>query len=328
MTTESRSPATGAGASALRLLRSSTIWIVIIVVFVVMSVVSKHFLSVGNIRSTIINMTHLAIVAYGLTFVFLGGGFDLSQGAVLILTATLTIAFNPASPLPIAGTIILLLAIAGGIGAVNGWLIGVQGLNSFVVTLGTRTIIGSVIFINAAQAVYGFARQADPLEFIGVGRLFGFLPMLTLILTIVTLACWFVVRWTPYARRVIAVGSNPLVARFSGLGVRGLSMSTYVINAVLAGAAGFLVACKTSYITPSLVWHFDFDAITACALGGISLSGGKGTIMNTLSGVVLLTLLNNSMTLLGVPPVWQPILKGVVLLVAIIADRGSKRAYA
>jgi ribose/xylose/arabinose/galactoside ABC-type transport system permease subunit len=124
------------------------------------------------------------------------------------------------------------------------------------------------------------------------------------------------------------VGASAAVARFSGLAVRRLQMSTYMANSLLAGLAGFLVACKTSYITPSLVWHYDFDAITACALGGVSLSGGKGTILAALSGVILLALLNNGMTLLGVPPVWQPIVKGVVLLVAIVADMQTKRTHA
>lgn len=309
-------------------LRANTIWLVILALFVALALIAPNFLTVMNLRTTIINMTHVAIVAFGLTIVFLGGGFDLSQGAVLILAATLTIGMNPKSPLLVAGALLLILAISAGIGTFNGYLVGMRQLNSFVVTLGTRTIIGSVIFINAARAVYGFTGQSKALEFVGLGRLFGFLPVLTAVLLVVGAACWYVVRYTPYARKVLAVGASSVVARFSGLAVKKLQMSTYMVNGLLAGLAGFLVACKTSYITPSLVWHYDFDAITACALGGVSLSGGKGTILAALSGVVLLALLNNGMTLLGVPPVWQPILKGVVLLVAIIADMQTKRTHA
>jgi ribose transport system permease protein len=309
-------------------LRANTIWLVILALFVVLALIAPNFLTVMNLRTTIINMTHVAIVAFGLTIVFLGGGFDLSQGAVLILAATLTIGWNPKTPLLVSGALLLILAISAGIGAFNGYLVGMRQLNSFVVTLGTRTIIGSVIFINAARAVYGFTGQSKTLEFIGLGRLFDVLPVLTAVLLVVGAACWYVVRYTPYARKVLAVGASAAVARFSGLAVPRLQMSTYMVNGLLAGLAGFLVACKTSYITPSLVWHYDFDAITACALGGVSLSGGKGTILAALSGVVLLALLNNGMTLLGVPPVWQPILKGVVLLAAIIADMQTKRTHA
>jgi len=312
----------------VKFLRSYTIWIVIVVLCAVMTLVAPNFLTIGNLRSVLVNMTHVAIVAFGLTFVFLGGGFDLSSGATLILAATLLIGLNPEPPLLIGGAFLLVLAISTGIGAFNGYLIGIQGLNPFVVTLGTRTIIGSIIFINAARAVYGFAGQAKILEFIGLGRILGFLPVLTLVLIVVTVTCWFVIRYTPYARKILGVGANATVARFSGLRVERLQMSTYMINGLLAGLAGILVACKTSYIVPSLVWHYDFAAITACALGGISLSGGRGTIMNALSGVILIVLIDNSLVLLGVPTVWQPILKGVVLLIAIIADMQTKRSYA
>jgi ribose/xylose/arabinose/galactoside ABC-type transport system permease subunit len=304
------------------------IWLVIVVLAFVMSLVSKDFASLANLRSVVISATHLALLAYGLTFVFLGGGFDLSSGATLILAATLLIGINP-GPLPLVlVTFAGILAVSAGIGAINGYLIGIQQLNPFIVTLGTRTIIGSIIFINAARAVYGLASQGDVLEFIGVGRVFGFLPVLTLVLIIVTVVCWFVVRYTPYARKITAMGANRTVARFSGLRVARLQMSTYVISSLLAGLAGILVACKVSYVNPSLAWHYDFDAITACAVGGISLSGGRGTIMNALSGVILLVLIDNSMVLLGVPTVWQPILKGAVLLVAIVADMQTKRNYA
>ena len=313
---------------ASRFMRTSMIWLVIIALAIVMSFLSPNFATPINLRTVVINMTQVAIMAFGLTFVFLGGGFDLSQGAVLILIGTLLVALNPGTVVATIGTFLFLLAISALIGTINGYLVGIQRLNPFVVTLGTRTIIGAVIFINAAAAVHQMAGQSKILSFIGLGRIFGFLPILTVILILVSLVCWFIVRYSPYARQVLAVGASPLVARFSGLRVERLQMSTYIINGALAGLAGILIVCKTSYIVPSLVWHYDFDAITACALGGISLSGGRGTIINTLSGVVLLVLIDNSMVLLGVPPEWQPVLKGVILLIAIIADMQGKRSHA
>ncbi len=162
-----------------RVLRTSTIWLVIAALAVVMSLVAPNFLTVTNLRTVIVNMTHVAILAFGLTFVFLGGGFDLSQGAILILAATVLVGINP-EPLPLMiGTFLLILGMSAGIGTINGYLIGIQRLNPFVVTLGTRTVIGSIVFINAASAVYGMARQAPILEFIGLGKLFKFLPVLT-----------------------------------------------------------------------------------------------------------------------------------------------------
>jgi ribose transport system permease protein len=312
----------------LRFLRTYTIWIVIAALIVLMSVISRDFFTLTNLRTTVINMTTVALVAFGLTFVFLSGGFDLSSGATLILSATLLLAINPATvPVVVLG-FLMILGLSAGIGAVNGYLIGVQRLNPFIVTLGVRTIIGAVIFALAARAVRGFTGQSEILEFIGVGRLFGVIPVLTVILIVVAVVCWFTVRFTPYARKILAVGANPVVARFSGLQVERLQMSTYIINALLAGLAGMLLVSKTSYVVPGLVWTHDFDAITACALGGISLSGGRGTILNALSGVILIVLIGNAMVLLRVPTEWQPILKGIVLLVAIIVDMQTKRSYA
>jgi ribose transport system permease protein len=314
--------------TVLRFLRTYTIWIVIAALIVLMSVISPDFLTLTNLRTTVINMTTVALVAFGLTFVFLGGGFDLSSGATLVLAATLLLAFNPATGRLVSLGFLVILALSAAIGTVNGYLIGVQRLNPFIVTLGIRTILAAVIFALAARAVKGFTAQSEILEFVGVGRIFGVVPVLTVILIVVGIACWFTVRFTPYARKILAVGANLLVARFSGLQVERLQMSTYIINGFLAGLAGMLLVAKTSYINPALVWTHDFDAITACALGGISLSGGRGTILNALSGVILIVLIGNAMVLLRVPTEWQPILKGIVLLVAIIVDMQTKRSYA
>ena len=314
--------------SLRRYFRTYTILFVMLGLFTVMSLTVDNFFTVENFLTVFRNITHTMLLACGLTFVFLGGGFDLSQGATLILSATLMISMSPSSPLFFCAALVLVLAAAAAIGLVNGYLIGIHNLNPFVITLGIRSIVGGVIFVYAAGAVIGASVPSPILEFVGLNRLFGYLPVVVLTWIVAAAACWFVVRHTPFSRRIAVVGSSPAVARFSGLPVKGLSMSTYVINAFLAGLAGVLVAAQTSFITPSLVWYYDFDAITACALGGISLSGGRGSIVNTVSGVLFLGFINNSMILLGLPYPWQLILKGGVLLAAIITDMQSKRNYA
>lgn len=301
-----------------------SIWIFLIALIIVMSFVSENFLTVQNFATVLKASTLIALLAFGLTFVFLGGGFDLSQGATLILSATLLVSINPDSLFPFLGTVILIVAVAALIGAVNGYFAGILQLNPFIVTLATRSIIGGFVFIYAAGMVVSAALQGRILEFIGLNRLFKVLPVTTLIWMVIAAICWFVVRYTPWVRRIKVVGSDLRVARFSGIGVRRIQASTYVVNAALAGVAGILLGCQTSHIAPSLVWHYDFDAITACAVGGISLTGGKGNIVATLSGVFLLSFINNSMILLGLPYTTQLILKGVVLLTVIILDRRGK----
>ena len=315
------------GERALGHIRAYTIWIFLALLILVMSLISPNFMTLQNFTTVVKNLASIALLAFGLTFVFLGGGFDLSQGATLILSATLIVSINPGGALFFTGTVLLIFFIAFGIGTFNGYLIGVHRLNSFIVTLGSRSIIGGFIFIHAAGMVVSAARQGPILEFIGLDRVFG-IPVITIIWAILAAACWYIVKYTPFSRKVAVVGSSVRVGKFSGLQVEILQMSTYVINALLAGLAGILIGCQTSHMAPALVWHYDFDAITACAVGGISLSGGRGTIINTLSGVLFLGFINNSMILIGVPYRWQLILKGLILLLAIIADMQTKKNYA
>jgi putative xylitol transport system permease protein len=308
-------------------LRAYTIWIFLALLIMVMSLISPNFLTLQNFSTVFKNLASIALLAIGLTFVFLGGGFDLSQGATLILSATLIVSINPSGTLFFVGTLLLIFGVAFALGAFNGYLIGVHRLNSFIVTLGSRSIVGGFVFIHAAGMVVSAARQGPILEFIGLDRIFG-VPVITIIWVVVAAVSWYIIKYTPYSRKIAVVGSSVRVARFSGLRVEWLQMSTYVINALLAGFAGILIGCQTSHMAPALVWHYDFDAITACAVGGISLSGGRGTILNTLSGVLFLGFINNSMILIGVPYRWQLILKGLILLLAIIADMQTKKSYA
>ncbi|KPJ86229.1 MAG: hypothetical protein AMS17_13425 [Spirochaetes bacterium DG_61] len=308
-------------------MRAYTIWIFLALLVLVMSFLSPNFLTSQNFTTVLKNLAPTALLAFGLTLVFLGGGFDLSQGATLILSATLIASINPEGAIFFTLTVLLIFFIAFCIGSFNGYLIGMHRLNSFIVTLGTRSIVGGFVFIHAAGMVVSAAIQSPILEYIGLDRFLG-IPVQTIIWVVIAVLCWFVVKYSPYARKIAVVGSSVRVGKFSGLKVEGLQMSTYVFNGLLAGLAGILIGCQTSHIAPALVWHYDFDAITACAVGGISLSGGKGTIIDTLSGVLLLGFINNSMIMIGVPYKWQLILKGLVLLMAIIADMQSKKSYA
>jgi ribose transport system permease protein len=308
-------------------MRAYTIWIFLALLVLVMSFLSPNFLTSQNFTTVLKNLAPTALLAFGLTLVFLGGGFDLSQGATLILSATLIASINPEGAIFFTLTVLLIFFIAFCIGSFNGYLIGMHRLNSFIVTLGTRSIVGGFVFIHAAGMVVSAAIQSPILEYIGLDRFLG-IPVQTIIWVVIAVLCWVVVKYSPYARKIAVVGSSVRVGKFSGLKVEGLQMSTYVFNGLLAGLAGILIGCQTSHIAPALVWHYDFDAITACAVGGISLSGGKGTIIDTLSGVLLLGFINNSMIMIGVPYKWQLILKGLVLLMAIIADMQSKKSYA
>ena len=308
------------------LIRTYAIWFVLLLLIIIMSFVSPVFFSFRNFITVFKNIGPLALIAMGLTFVFLGGGFDLSQGAILLLTSTVIVNLNPVNPVPFIGAIILCILIAVGVGAINGYFIGTQRMNPFITTLGMRYILGALIYIATSGAVVSAAVQSDILEYLGLGRVFN-IPIQTIIVVVIIIICWFIIRYTKYSRKIKIVGSSLVVSRFSGLQFGRIQMSTYMVNALLAGIAGIFVGSHMTYVIPTLNWNYDFDAITACAVGGISLSGGSGSIINTLSGVLLIGFINNSMVLLGLEEYWQLIFKGLILLAAIIIDMQIKRRY-
>ena len=295
------------------LIRTYAVWFVLIPLVIIMSFVSPVFFSFRNFITVFKNIGPLALVAMGLTFVFLGGGFDLSQGAILLLTSTIIVNLNPTTPLTFIASILLCILVAMGVGAINGYFIGTQRMNPFITTLGMRYILGALIYIATSGAVVSAAVQSDILEKLGLGRVFN-IPIQTIIVIIIILVCWFVIRYSKYSRKIKIIGSSLIVSRFSGLQFGRIQMSTYMVNAVLAGIAGILVGSHMTYVIPTLNWNYDFDAITACAVGGISLSGGSGSIINTLSGVLLIGFINNSMVLLGLDESWQLIFKGLILI--------------
>lgn len=308
------------------LIRTYAVWLILLLLIVIMSFVSPVFFSLRNFITVFKNIGPFSLVAVGLTFVFLGGGFDLSQGAVLLLTSTLIVNLNPTNGLTFAGSFLICILVAAVIGAVNGYFIGMQRMNAFITTLGMRYVLGALIYIVTSGAVISAASKSHILEALGLNSVFR-IPIQTIIVAAIIIICWFIVRFTAYSREVKIVGSSLFVSRFTGLKFGRIQLSTYVINAVLAGIAGILVGSQMSYVVPTLTWNYDFDAITACAVGGISLSGGRGSIMNTLAGVMLIGFINNAMVLLGLAQAWQLIFKGLVLLIAIIVDMQIKKRY-
>jgi ribose transport system permease protein len=199
-----------------RLIRTYAVWLVLLLLIIVMSFVSPVFFSFRNFITVLKNVGPLALVATGLTFVFLGGGFDLSQGAVLLLTSTLIVNLNPVNPLTFIGSLLICLMVAAAIGAVNGYFIGMQRMNPFITTLGMRYILGALIYIVTSGAVVSAAVQSDILETLGLGRLLN-IPIQIYVVVILLAICWFIIRFTAYSRKIKIVGSSLVVSRFSGL---------------------------------------------------------------------------------------------------------------
>ncbi len=309
-----------------KIIRTYAVWLIILLIIIIMSFLFPVFFSFRNFITIFKNVSPLAVVAVGMTFVFLGGGFDLSQGAVLLLTSTIIVNLNPNNWYSFIWGILLCFLASLVVGSINGYFIGIQKMNPFITTLAVRYILGAIIYIITAGAVVSSTIRSKILETLGIGNIYK-IPILSIVVAVILIICWFVIGFTVYSRKIKLIGSSLIVSRFTGLNFSQIQMSTYVVNAFLAGIAGILVGSQMSYVIPTLSWNYDFDAITACAVGGISLSGGSGSIINTLSGVLLIGFINNAMVILGLEQSMQLILKGLILLSAIIIDMQLKKSY-
>lgn len=284
-----------------------------------LSFASPNFLTTANLFSVLRQVSYSGLIAFGMTFVILIGGIDLSVGAVLALVGILTAAMIQAGIDPVAASCIGLAAGAA-CGAVNGFLVAFGRVAPFIATLATM-----ILFRGIAQEY----SQSKPIsvpssgffDTIGSGYLFDTVPVPVILMVLVYLALWFILKKTRFGRHVYALGGSEDVARVSGLKVRSLKLWVYTLSGLLSGLAALVVTSRLSSASPTAGAMYELDAIAAVVLGGTSLSGGRGWIFGTLVGVILLGILSNGLNLLNVSANYQLIIKGAVILFAVLLDR-------
>jgi ribose/xylose/arabinose/galactoside ABC-type transport system permease subunit len=327
MSVSGASSKTAAGAGTNGALRRAlfnptvAIYLVLLVVCIVGLIVSPGFRTSQNLINVLYAVSYLGIVAVGMTYVTLSGSaVDMSVGATVAASATTAVLLLPYGLLPaiIAGMIMAVL-----IGAVNGVLIGYLRANSVIITVGSASVVaGLVLTISGGRIIYS---RVDLFNSLSDARILG-IPLPVVIFLLVTVLAHLHVQLTVWGRRLLGIGMNREVMRLSGLKPDSLIATTLMISAGAAGISGIMLASANKSATPSLGSTFPFDAITAVVLGGARLQGGKGTILGTLAGVVLVGVLNNLMVLVGIPFPYQQVIKGVILAAALGAQTflGSK----
>lgn len=315
--------APGISQSALRVARNYGIVVAFVVLCIVLSVSNEFFLTWGNwtniIRQTAIN----GILAVGVTFVILTKGIDLSVGAVMALAgavgASLATSSNPHN-------IVLVLFAACAVGAVLGWLNGAAvaklSLPPFVVTLGMLSVARGLTYIYTdGQPI---PNLSDPLLWLGSGSLLG-IPVPIILLVLVFGVCWFVLRHTVFGRHVYAVGGSERSAATSGIQVSRVITLAYVVSGLLAALAGMVLTARTTAALPQAGVAYELDAIAAVVIGGTSLSGGKGTLVGTLFGALIIGTINNGLDLMGVSSYYQQVVKGLIIVGAVMLDASRRK---
>jgi ribose transport system permease protein len=294
----------------------------LVVLCAVTALMTDRFLSPFNLTNILVQSSIMAVIAMGMTFVIVGGGFDLSVGSTAALSGCVAAMLMPAAGLALG----VLGGVAAGavVGLANGFVIAMLGVNPFITTLGTMVLVRGVVFIITGGAPIG--DEGLPPAFIAFGsqRLFGVHYLVWVPLVLLAILT-FIMRSTPYGRRVYATGGGREAAYLSGVPVRRVIASTYIWCGALAGLAGVMLAARLQSGQPTAGEFYELTAIAAVVLGGASLHGGEGTPGKSVIGVFIMVVLGNALNLLNVDSYWQRVAVGLVIIAAAAADRLRSR---
>ena len=292
---------------------------------VVVSLLSPSFLTVNNILNVLRQTSVNAIIAAGMTFVILTGGIDLSVGSILGFSCAVA-AYSIASGQNIVIAVLLALVVGTGIGFINGVVISKGKLQPFIATLASMTILrgATLVFTDGKPITIGSEGVALAFGKIGGGSIIG-IPTPALMMIAVFVVCYYILSQTKIGRYTYALGGNEEATKLSGLDTDKIKIFAYTVSGILAAVAGIIITSRLFSAQPNAGDGYELDAIAAVVLGGTSLAGGKGKITGTIIGALIIGILSNALNLLDVSSYFQMIAKGIVILIAVLADRkGAK----
>ena len=287
---------------------------------IILSIVSSDFLTVSNIFNVLRQVSINALIAFGMTFVILTGGIDLSVGSTLALSSALSAGLMASGGDPFLAIVVGILAGLV-MGAFNGILVAKGNVAPFIATLATMTVFrGLTLVYTEGKPITGL-----PDSFGLVGKSFFLqIPMPVIWMLLSFVALYFILKHTTFGRHVYALGSNEEATRLSGISTTKVKIWVYSISGLFASLAGIILTSRLNSAQPTAGTSYELDAIAAVVLGGTSLSGGKGWLVGTLIGAMIIGVLNNGLNLLNVSSFYQLVAKGAVILIAVLLDRSKK----
>ncbi|KQV01455.1 sugar ABC transporter permease [Mesorhizobium sp. Root102] len=330
-------PSASSGSVLLTLMKLRT-FIALIAVLIFFSIAAPNFLSTANLILMSKHVALNAFLAMGMTFVIITGGIDLSVGSIVGLCGMVagylvlngidlqigyTIYFNV---LEIA---LITLAVGILIGAVNGLLITRLNVAPFIATLGVLYVARGLALLSSDGRTFPNLVGKPELGttgfgFLGAGRLLG-LPVAIWILIVVALGAAYLAKYTPLGRHIFAVGGNERASRISGVRVNMVKMFVYMFSGFCAAIVGLIISSELMASHPATGESFELNAIAAAVLGGTSMSGGRGTIGGTIVGAFVIGILSDGLVMMGVSSFWQMVIKGLVIIVAVVVDQAQRR---
>ncbi|MCL2197751.1 MAG: ABC transporter permease [Defluviitaleaceae bacterium] len=297
---------------------------ILIVLIIFMSLANDRFFQVANFINIFRQIAILGVVSMGMTLVILTGGIDLSVGPMMAVSAA--IMGVAATQWGIAPVPAVALGLAAGtvLGVINGMVITKGQIQPFIATLGMMVAArGVVLLLTGGLAVRGIP---EPMLTIG-SRFVGRIPQSAFVLVAVAVVAWILLNKTTFGRNIMAIGGNSEASRTSGIRVDRVKIIVYAICGFFCAIAGFLYMGRVNSVPPLMASGMELQAITAVALGGTSLSGGNGSIMGTVIGVITIGVLNNGLNLMNVSAAWQQVILGIMITIVVILDSWRKRKF-
>ncbi len=298
------------------------ILLILIIALIAGAVLSPAFLVWSNLVSVAKNVGVYAIMALGMTRLLIGGGVDLSAGSNVAMCSVITALVVNATGSSLLATLAAVV-VGAMVGSVNGFFASYVGLMPFIVTLATQMTVRGLAYLVAGGApIFGVG---DTIVFLGQGNVLGF-PMILIVVLAATAIMVFVMTKTSHGRYLYAIGGNSEAANASGINVKRQLFINYVVMGAICGLAGVIYAGRTNSGLPAGGVNFEFEAIIGCVLGGTSMAGGIGNVACSIIGVFVVGIINNVMNLCSVNAFWQQVVKGIVILIAVLLDIFTRNA--
>ena len=291
---------------------------VLVLLCVIVSIATSKFLKPNNLISVLRQISINAYIALGMTLIIILGHIDLSVGAIVAMSGTLTVGFIVTQGLPIPVAILLGILLGMVAGLISGMIVTYFRVPAFIITMAMMNVCSGVAYVySGGQAT---RINDDFFSAIGTGYLFNTIPLPVVYMIILIIVISFLLGKTKFGTYVYAIGGNREAARLSGVPIKKVEIAVFTISGVLSAFAG-LVLCSRMYSgQPSVGSGYELDAIAACVLGGTSMSGGKGRISGTIFGAMVIGIISNGLNLIGVSSYWQLIVKGLIIACAVLLD--------
>ena len=299
--------------------------ITLLVLILIVSCLSDNFFTLNNIFNILQQTSINAIIAVGMTLVILTSGIDLAVGSIFALAGAVTASMIGADISPFIA-ICAALILSAILGAFSGVIIAKGKLQAFIATLVMMLILrgATLVYTKGSPISIGTNDNSEMFEWIAFGRVFG-IPVPIIIMLVVFAAAWYLLKYTRLGRYIYALGGNESATQLSGINVDKVKIIVYAMSGLLCAVASTIEISRLSSAQPTAGTGYEMDAIAAVVLGGTSMSGGRGKILGTLIGALILGFLNNGLNMLGVDAYYQMIVKGGVILLAVLVDKKTNK---